>query len=318
MEFTIYTDHRTLENFNSQQDLSRRQLCWQEFLSQYDFTITYIPGKANSVADTLSHVPPFAFPDELPEQSDPHCVWSSLPVSAVLSVTTDSSVLQSIKDGYKTDDFCKKFISTAPSTLGISEANGLWYVGDRLLIPDSGTIRENLFRLAHDTAGHFGADKSYTMLRSCYYWPNMHRDLEKAYIPDCQRNKSRTTRPVGPLHPLPILENRGDSVAMDFIGPLPLDEGYDCILTMTDRLNSDVRIIPTRINITAEELAVLFFNHWYCENGLPLEIISDCDKLFVSTFWTALHNLTGISLKLSMAFHPQTDGVSERFNKTIN
>jgi hypothetical protein len=105
---------------------------------------------------------------------------------------------------------------------------------------------------------------------------------------------------------------------MDFIGPLPLDEGYNCILSMTDRLNSDFRIIPTRIDISAEDLAVLFFNNWYCENGLPLEIISDRDKLFVSAFWRALHKLTGVKLKLSSAYHPQTDGASERSNKTIN
>jgi hypothetical protein len=105
---------------------------------------------------------------------------------------------------------------------------------------------------------------------------------------------------------------------MDFIGLLPLDEGFDCILSMTDRLGSDIRIVPTQINITAEDLALLFFNHWYCENGLPKEIVSDRDKLFLSKFWHALHKLTGVKLKLSSAYHPETDGSSERTNKTIN
>ena len=87
---------------------------------------------------------------------------------------------------------------------------------------------------------------------------------------------------------------------------------------MTDRLGSDIRIIPTRIDITAEDLALLFFNHWYCENGLPKDIVSDRDKLFLSKFWTALHKLTGVKLKLSSSYHPETDGSSERSNKTIN
>jgi hypothetical protein len=69
---------------------------------------------------------------------------------------------------------------------------------------------------------------------------------------------------------------------MDFVGPLKPDNGFDCISTITDRLGADIRIIPTRIDIDAEELAVLFFDHWFCENGLPTEIISDRDKLFVS------------------------------------
>jgi hypothetical protein len=105
---------------------------------------------------------------------------------------------------------------------------------------------------------------------------------------------------------------------MDFIGPLPLDEGYDCILLMTNRLGSDIWIIPTRLDITAEDLALLLFNNWYCKNGLPKDIISDCNKLFVSKFWRALHVLTGVKLKLSSTYHPETDGASERSNKTIN
>jgi hypothetical protein len=101
--------------------------------------------------------------------------------------------------------------------------------------------------------------------------------------------------------------------------PIPmLLPSFDCILSITDRLHSDICIIPTRIDITAEDLAVLFFNNWYCENGLPLEIVSNHDKLFVSAFWKVLHRLTGIKLKLSSAYHPQRDGTSERSNKTIN
>jgi hypothetical protein len=315
-EFFVYTDHRTLENFNTQRDLSRRQLRWQEFLSQYDFTIVYIPGEDNTVADALSRVPPDAFPDEKLSETE----WSRNSINAILSISTDENILKSIKEGYTVDPFCKKLITNGTSVHGVTERNGLWYIGDRLLIPHFADLRENLFRLAHDTTGHFGSEKSYASLRDHYYWPNMRRDLELGYIPscpECQRNKSRTTKPPGPLHPLPIPDSRGDSVALDFIGPLPIDEGHDCILTITDRLNSDIRIIPTSTKLTAAELASLFFNEWYCENGLPLEIISDRDKLFTSKFWTALHALTGVKLKLSTAFHPQTDGASERTNKTV-
>jgi len=120
------------------------------------------------------------------------------------------------------------------------------------------------------------------------------------------------------LHPLPVPNERGDIVAIDFVGPLPLDEGHDCILTMTDRLGSDICIIPTSITLTAEGLTLLFFKHWYCENGLPRNIVSDQDKLFLSKFWKALHKLTGVKLKLSSAYHPETDSSSERSNKTIN
>jgi hypothetical protein len=111
--------------------------------------------------------------------------------------------------------------------------------------------------------------------------------LEKGYIPsyeNCQQNKSSTTKAAGLLHPLLIPDSHGSSVAIDFVRPLKPDQSFDCIVTIIDHLSTDIQIIPTQTNISAEELAVLFFNHWFCENGLSDEIISDEDKLFVSQF----------------------------------
>lgn len=356
--FTIFTDHKTLENFHRQRELSRRQARWMEFLSQYDCKIIYIKGENNSVADALSRVPcnlnTVTSPSSLLAEQHALPIFhnasalgkiasvfsSSSPnpfsevvtsliasvsqptpvVSNVLSVSSDSKLLSEIKKGYLHDPFITSLKAASPGTSFISEQNGFWFIGNRLVIPNVPHIREALFFLAHDALGHFGAEKSYAALRHSYYWPNMRKQLERAYVPscpECQRNKSRTNKPFGPLHPLPIPEQRGDSVAIDFIGPLPIDDGFDSIITITDRLNSDIQIIPTTINLTAEGLADIFFDKWYCENGLPLEIISDRDKLFVSKFWTHLHKLTGVKIKMSTAYHPETDGASERSNKTV-
>ena len=157
-------------------------------MSQYDMMIVYIPGENNTVADALSHIPAGAFPGNGVDNI-------TLGINATLTITVDPSVLCSIQDGYSKDDFCQKFITTAPTTLSVSTSNGLWYIGDRLLIPCMGTLREDLFCLAHDTTGHFGVDKCYATLHDTYYWPNMQQDLEKAYIPSCTnclRNKSAT------------------------------------------------------------------------------------------------------------------------------
>ena len=189
-----------------------------------------------------------------------------------------------------------------------------------LLIPNAHGLRETLYRIAHDKMGHFSTQKTYESLRASFYWPNMQRDLESTYIPscaECQRNKSTMTKPIGPLHPLPVPDDRWDSVAIDFVGLLPMDEGYNNLITFTDRLGSDIRLIPTTTTLTAEHFAELFFQHWYCENSLPLEIISDRDKLFLSRFWKELHKLTRIKLKMSTAYHPESDGASERMNKTV-
>jgi hypothetical protein len=199
--------------------------------------------------------------------------------------------------------------------------NGLWYIGDCLLIPHIGDIRENLFHLAHGALGHFLADKSYATLHDTYYWLNIQHNLEKAYIPscqDCQCNKSRTTKTPGPSHPLPVSDGHGTSVAMDFVGLLKQDQGFDCILMISDHLGADIHIIPTHMDINAEDLAVLFFDHWFCENGLPMETISNRDKLSISQFWVALTRLCGVTLKMSSMHHPQTDGSSEWTNKTVN
>src|ERR1700733_12865170 len=129
----------------------------------------------------------------------------------------------------------------------------------------------------------------------------MCHDLEHTYIPscvDCLRNKSWTTKVVGPLHPLPILDPRAASIAMDFIGPLPLNNNLDCILSIMDCLGANIQIIPTKINITTEDLTLIFFDHWYCENGLPDDITCDHDNLFMSKLWKAF---TRLDVKLTFS-----------------
>ena len=248
-------------------------------------------------------------------------VTSVRPIAAMLEITTDKAFLEAVRSGYKEDLWCKTLSAACVSWPDLVFRDELWYVGNRLIIPRTSNLHETLFILAHDVLGHFGFDKTYGSLRNTYYWPNMCRDLEQGYVPscpDCQRNKSSTNKPYGPLHPLPIPDQRGDSVAIDFIGPLPEDDGKNSIITFTNRLGSDIQLIPSWINISAEDLVYLFFVKWYCKNGLPSEIISDRDKLFVSRFWKALHKLTGIKLKLSTAYHPESDGTSECTNKTVN
>ena len=122
--------------------------------------------------------------------------------------------------------------------------------------------------------------------------------------------------PAGFLHPLPVPSNRFLEITLDFIGPLPESNGYDCILIMMDRLTDYVLIEPTITTATAPEIALLFYKTWYCRFGLSSAITSDHDKLFLSRFWQKLFKKLKVHLRMSTAFHPETDGSSERSNKT--
>ena len=150
----------------------------------------------------------------------------------------------------------------------------------------------------------------------------MHHDLEKGYVVsclECPQNKSSTSKPIGPLHPLPIPDQCSDSVTID------LSACYQKIMvtTVLSPLQTTLEVTfnwrqHTWILMQNNWPMFFFFDKWYCENSLPTDIVSDRDKLFISKFWKALHKLMGVKLKLSTAYHPQTDGMSERANKTVN
>ncbi|RXW17191.1 hypothetical protein EST38_g8660 [Candolleomyces aberdarensis] len=359
--FFIYTDHRTLENFDGQKDLSGRQQRWMEYLSQFDGKFVYVKGEDNTVADALSRTELMDSSDLAEQVAAEFDLWddrnatncqllatkegsplaataivrdctsqppnqiSSLAAAVVddrksIRLSIDDDFIQSMIHGYTLDPWCQKLADAAVGIQNLCSRDGLWYLNDRLLVPDAPGLHETVFQLAHDALGHFGFQKAYKALRDDFYWPNMRCDLEQGYIAGCeacQRNKSPTVRPSGPLHPLPVPDSRFSLVAIDFVGPLPVDKGFDYVVTMTDRLGADIKLVPCKSTMTAPEFAEIFFDHWYCDNGLPLEIISDRDKLFTSSFWKTLHALTGVKLKMSTAFHPQTDGSSERTNKTV-
>lgn len=147
--FKIFTDHRTLEYFLMQKDLSWQQAQWQEFLAQYDFEIVYLKGKENMVVDALSRV----------EHKDKDNI-----VAPVFTVKADTDLVEKIKEGYQKDDWCRKIQDNMQSTTEASIKDGLMYWKERLIIPRHGSIRESLFQLAHDTLGHYGVDKSYGAL----------------------------------------------------------------------------------------------------------------------------------------------------------
>lgn len=166
--FTVYTDHRTLENFMSQWELSCRQVRWQEFFGQYNFTIEYIPGEENTVANAFLRLPcdtedvPTNAHETVNMPADLHVDIKA--VSLVMSVTPDASLLKDIKSGYKTDPWCVKLTNLISSLPELQDHDGLLYINDRLVIPRVAHLRETIFKLAHNDLGHFGLEKFYAVL----------------------------------------------------------------------------------------------------------------------------------------------------------
>ena len=128
----------------------------------------------------------------------------------------------------------------------------------------------------------------------------------------CQTTKMSNQWPQGLPHSLLIPTQLWASISMDFVGPFPLTDNFDYIWVVLCRLTSLVHLILLRTMMTASQLVPLFMTHVVCLHGLPETIISNHDPKFTSAFWTETHRLLGFKLAKSMAFHPQTNGASER------
>ena len=134
----------------------------------------------------------------------------------------------------------------------------------------------------------------------------------------CQFNKPSHALRAGKLQPLPIPSAPWQSVSLDFITDLPTTAaGFDAILTFVDRFTKQCHFIPTNKSVGVVETAALFIREIYRLHGLPTSIISDRDPRFTSHFWQAIFKHLGTKLNISTSYHPQTDGQSERANRTI-
>ena len=133
----------------------------------------------------------------------------------------------------------------------------------------------------------------------------------------CQRNKTPTTQPAGLLQPLDVPSQVWADISMDFIDGLPKVHGKSVILTVVDRFSKYAHFIALSHPYTAASVVRAFFEGIVLLHGFPNSIVNDHDPVFTSNLWRDLFNLAGMKLRLSTAFHPQTDGQSEIVNKVI-
>ena len=238
--------------------------------------------------------------------------------------------IEDVKNGYKDHRFFKDIVDNINEHKGTFnlDKNGLLWIKntltqDALCVPNVIINKRNLGELvitsAHQLIGHLGSRITNEHIRRYYWWPSLTSDVKKLIdsCKNCQANKSTRLKYQGLLHTLPVPDRPWQSIAMDFMGPLPISEGYTMIWVIIDRLTSMTHIVPIKDTITANELAYKFLDEVVRLHGLPESIVSDRDTKFTSAFWTQVHEAIGVELKMSTSFHQQTDGMSERAIQTI-
>ncbi|MCO5578620.1 hypothetical protein L7F22_032464 [Adiantum nelumboides] len=200
--------------------------------------------------------------------------------------------------------------------------NDLIYYEDRICVPHNSRMRKMLLQEHHEVpyAVHPGINKTYKILAAAYDWPQMKQDVVN-YVKachSCQTMKASRQLPQGLLQPLPIPNEHWKSISMDFIVTLPKSSKDNTqILVIVDRFSKMANFIPCRITASAPDIASLFIQHIFRIRGLPKSIVSDRDPKFTRHFWTSLFKSLGTNLLFSSAYHPQTDGQTERVNQIL-
>jgi len=191
----------------------------------------------------------------------------------------------------------------------------------KVYVPKDDKLRAEIIRLYHDMSvgEHGGQWKTTELVTRNFWWLGISREV-KQYMEGCdmcQRNKNCMQVPTGKLMLNSIPEKPWSHISADFITKLPLAQGYDSILVVVDRLTKMAHFIPTTEKTTAGGLARLFRDNVWKLHGLPESIILDRGLQFTAEMMRELNTMLGINSKLSMAFHPQTDGQTERMNQEL-
>ncbi|GJU08507.1 putative reverse transcriptase domain-containing protein [Tanacetum coccineum] len=317
---TVFTDHKSLQHILDQKELNMRQRRWLELLSDYDCDIRYHPGKANVVADALSR-----------KEREPPLRVRALVMT--ISLDLPKQILNAQNEARKPENIKKEdvggmLVENAKNPEAIRteklepRADGTLCLNGRSWLPCYGDLRTVIMHESHKSkySIHPGSDKMYQDMKKLYWWPNMKADIA-TYVSKCltcAKVKAEHQRPSGLLVQPKIPEWKWDNITMDFVTKLPkTSQGYDTIWVIVDRLTKSAIFTPIRETDPLDKLARIYLKEVVARHGIPVSIICDRDPRFASNFWKSLQKALGTSLDMSTAYHPETDGQSERTIQTL-
>ncbi|KAL0541655.1 hypothetical protein IC582_021709 [Cucumis melo] len=309
----IFTDHKSLKYFFTQKELNMRQQRWLELVKDYDCEILYHPGKANVVADALSRKVSHSaalITRQAPLLRD--LEWAEIAVSVgavtiqLAQLTVQPTLRQRIIDAQSNDPYLveKRGLAEAGQAVEFS----IYPLMVNFCLRDASVCRQIV------------RTKMYQDLKRVYWWRNMKREVAEfvSRCLVCQQVKAPRQKPAGLLQPLSIPEWKWENVSMDFITGLPRTlRGFTVIWVVVDRLTKSAHFVPGKSTYTASKWAQLYMSEIVRLHGVPVSIVSDRDTRFTSKFWKGLQTAMGTRLDFSTAFHPQTDGQTERLNQVL-
>jgi transposase InsO family protein len=328
---TILSDHKNLTYYRDARKLNRRQARWSLYLSEFDVKLTHVSGTKMIQSDALSRRPDF-IPAEDNDNNDITMLPDGLFVNLIdLDLQERITTCNDLDTDATTA--LASLLEQNPTMLRndlndwtlekVNDNNVLFYKGKNY-IPRDTELRRDIAKSFHDheTAGHPGELETFNAIRQHYWWPGL-RTFVKNYVRGCgvcqqfkidrQPSKPAFLPTEGATSTRPFAH-----CSMDFITDLPPIDGFDSILVVVDQgLTKGVILTPCNKTITAEGTAELLLDNLYKRFGLPDKLISDRGPQFASKAFIELLKLLGIKSALSTAYHPQSDGTTERVNQEI-
>nr|GEW23075.1 putative reverse transcriptase domain-containing protein [Tanacetum cinerariifolium] len=286
---TVFTDHKSLQHILDRKELNMRQRRWLELLSDYDCDIRYHPGKANVVVDALSRK----------ERDKPLQVRALV---MTISLNLPKQILEAQIKALKPKNLKKEDVggmirTYIPKGRLEPRADGTLCLNSRSWLPCYGDLRSVIMHESHKSKYSIypGSEKMYQDMKKLYWWPNMKAYIA-TYVSKCltyAKIKAEHQRPSGLLVQPAIPVWKWDNITMDFITKLPKE------------------------NDPLDKLARLYLDRIVTRHGTPVSIICDRDRRFTSNFWKKFQKALGTNMDMSTAYHPETDGQSERTIQTL-